>query len=341
MPRTRARCAARSQVATIKRLLLVRVDGIGDALACAPLVAALHNAGHELGALLSTRNRDSFAARAFAHVHTIERISWPRHGATPVSRLGALDEVRALSYDAALIASEELDAYTFARDARIRRRIGFVNGWEKPFKTLRLRGLLSRAVVRPASAARAREHEVETLFRLGAGLHGEALPTRNLARLRPLVLDGEPAQHGRVVIQLNAKFVASGIDIATFIGIARALEARYPTLAVGDDEDFGAAYVARSGLAFQHPASVAEWKALIAGARAVVTPDSGAAHVAGMLGIPAVVLFARGPAAERDAARWRPWAAPARALVVNDPASIADHVAAALLEVLAEGEPPA
>ena len=49
--------------------------------------------------------------------------------------------------------------------------------------------------------------------------------------------------------------------------------------------------------------------AVIGGARPVVTADTGAAHVAGMLGVPVVDCFP-----ERDApaqiARWRPWAAP-------------------------------
>ena len=317
-------------------MLLVRVDGIGDALACAPLVAALRNAGHEVGALLSTRNRHAFAERSFEHVHTVERIPWPRHGVTPASRQAALDEVRALDYDVALIASEEVDAYAFARDAGIRQRTGFVNGWEKPFKTIAVRRRLTEAIWRPASAARAREHEVETLFRLGAGLHGEMLPTRNLARLRPLVLDAEPPSHGRVILQLDAKFVSSGIDIATFITVARAIEAGgHKIRAVGADEDFNAAYAARSGLTSEHPATLGDWKALIAGASAVVTPDSGAAHVAGMIGVPAVVLFARGPSAERDAARWRPWAAPAKALVVTEPGEVAALVADDLEAVLA------
>ena len=31
------------------KVLLVRLDGIGDALICTPLIAALRTAGHELG----------------------------------------------------------------------------------------------------------------------------------------------------------------------------------------------------------------------------------------------------------------------------------------------------
>jgi ADP-heptose:LPS heptosyltransferase len=72
------------------KILLVRGDGIGDALVCAPLVAALRDAGHEIGALLSTRNRYAFAERTFARVHVLERIPWPRHGSTKITYRAAL-----------------------------------------------------------------------------------------------------------------------------------------------------------------------------------------------------------------------------------------------------------
>ncbi len=333
------RCGARSRGFAISRILLVRVDGVGDALACAPLVAALRDAGHELGAVLTPRNRDAFARRVFSHVHVVERTPWPRHGMTPESRERALSEARGVAYDAAFVASEEPDAYTFARDAGIPQRTGFINGWEKPFKTVRLRALLTRAIVRPASAARVREHEVETLFRLGDGFHHETEPTRLLARLRPLVLDAEPERHGAIVVQLNAKFVGSGIDIAAFAAIARELSGRgHAVLAMTDDDIFGAAFAARAATPFVHPPNLGEWKALLAGARAIVTPDSGASHVAGMLGIPSVVLFPAGAQAPSDVARWRPWAAPARALIVEDRSSVGERVARELESLLATGD---
>lgn len=281
--------------------------------------------------MFSLRNREAFAPGAFAHVHAVERIPWPNHGVAPESHAEALSEVLALAYDVALIASEEPDAYTFAREARIPRRVGFVNGWEKLLKTLRVRPLLTSAIVRPASAARAREHEVETLFRLGEGLHRETAPTRELARLRPLLLEREPDRHGRIVVQLNAKFARAGLDAAAFAAIARELERREePAIATGDDDVFGSACTARSTLRFFHPASLGDWKALIGGARAVITPDSGAAHVAGMLGIPCVVIFPFGSNAPRDLARWRPWAARSYAVVMNEGEPIAEGAVAAL-----------
>ena len=45
----------------------------------------------------------------------------------------------------------------------------------------------------------------------------------------------------------------------------------------------------------------------------LLTPDTGAAHVAGMIGVPVVDVFAR-DRFEEHALRWKPWAAPARTL---------------------------
>ncbi len=307
----------------------MRLDGIGDALACAPLVAALRDAGHDVGAVLEERSAEAFAPGAFSGVHRLERIPWPRHGSSPASRRAALRELRRARYDIALVASEELEAYRVARAARIRRRVGFVNGWEKPLKTLRVRSLLTRALLRPASARRAREHEVETLFRLGAGLHGEPGPTRTLARLRPLVA-GEPlSRHGMVALQAGSKFAGDGLDRTAFVAIARSLVARGRTVVIlGDDARFARSVADGAGVPCELGLELPRWKALLAGARAVVTADGGAAHVAGMCGVPCVDLFAAVPSAANDVVRWRPWASPARALVVGIAARGPDELAA-------------
>ena len=312
-----ARCGALAISAIPRRrVLLVRLDGIGDALACAPLVAALAGAGHELGAVLSTRNREAFAPGAFAHVHVLERIPWPKHGSTAESWTTALSQARAVDYDVALVVSEEPEAYRFARAAGARRRIGFVNGWEKPLKTLRFRAMLDEAVVRPASAERTEEHEVETVFRLGRDLHGETLPTRDPQRLAPLVLDAPPVRHGRVAVQLSDKLAHAGLDVPALMLILRALAARTgPPLALSDDGELSAAARAAGFEVAQLPTP--EWKAAIGGAAALVAPDSGAIHVAAMTGVPSLALWAPGPSVARDIARWSPWAAPGTARLVG------------------------
>lgn len=317
-------------------VLIVRADGIGDALACAPLVAALRGAGHTLGIVLGTRNRDIYARRAFESVHVLERIPWPRHGSTGPSRVAALRDARAQRYDVAVIASEEMEAYRFAARAGIASRAGFINGWEKPLKTLRVRALLSRAVVRSASAGRAREHEVETIFRLGAGLHTETAPTRDVARLAPLILDDRVPLQGHVVVQVTAKFATDGLDRDAYAALVRALQARgHAVLLAGDEREIARGIAEATGAAAEPAGGVVAWKARIAGARALVSPDSGAAHVAGMLGVPCVDCFPPRASTARDVLRWRPWAAPYRAHVLN-PARSRGHTGAALARAVDE-----
>ena len=324
-----------------QRVAIVRVDGIGDALMLAPLVAALRDAGHELGAVLSTRNRDAFGPGTFARVHALERYAWPQHGSTPESYARALAEVRDARYDVALIASEEPEAYRFAREAGIARRVGFTNGWEKPLKSLWARGNLTTAIVRPASAARAREHEVRTLFALGAGLHGESEPTRDVARLAPLVVAQPVVRHGRVVVQAASKYAAAGFVSDAFAGLARAIAAERPVVAVADaaDEETARLVAQKAAVPCEIPATVDDWKRLIAGADALVTLDSGAAHVAGMTGTPCVDLFASSPHVAADIARWAPWAAPSRELVVLAPPqpNLGADVVAAVADLLGGG----
>ncbi len=297
------------------KVLLVRADGVGDALACTPLVAALRAAGHTLGAVLSTRNRAAFAARTFERVHVLERIPWPRHGSTSSSRCTALDEARAERYDVALVASEELEAYELARDSRIARRVGFINGWEKPLKTLRVRPLLTRALVRAASARRAREHEAQTLFGLGSMLHGECEPSRDPARLRLLLLDGEPSSTGRVALQTSTKFASLGLDAPAFADIARSLAERFALDVLGDDPVLVERVAAASGARALRDLDMQRWKEAIVASRALVTPDSGAAHVAGFTGTPCVDLFPAHATTVADVLRWRPWASPSRVRV--------------------------
>jgi ADP-heptose:LPS heptosyltransferase len=285
------------------KILLVRLDGIGDAVACTPLIAALRESGHRLGLALSDRNAGIFTARTAAATHVLERIPWPQHGSTPASRTAAEAGIAAERYDVALIASEEPEAYGLA--AGIPRRIGFVTGWAKPFKTLWARARLTTVLERSASSERERGHEVEVLFRLGATFT-TADPPREPERLRPWIADGPQPQRAGIVVQLSTKWSASGIDDETLRTIAASLRERGASYVVAPAERDA---VARSlpEVPLVVPRNVREWVAAIDAAAALVSVDTGAAHLAGMLGVPVVDVF---PDAgfEHQTRRWRPWA---------------------------------
>ncbi len=252
--------------------------------------------------------RGSFLPQTACAVHVLERIPWPRHGSTPASRARADAEIAAQRYDAALIASEEPEAYELA--APVAQRVGFVTGWAKPFKTWWTRRRLTTTLQRAASAARERGHEVDVLFRLGRafGQRNEPAARRGggiaaLDRRLPCCRNALGSSSNSVPKWgvCGRRRVMRRCQIVT-----RALRERGARFVIAPAER--AAFAARfPDLTLDAPPGVRDWIACIDGAAAVVTVDTGAAHLAGMLGVPVVDVF---PDAgfEDQTRRWRPWA---------------------------------
>lgn len=292
------------------RVLLMRLDGIGDAAVCTPLLAALRGAGHEVGVALTTRNAGLFRREAILAEHVLERIPWPLHGSTPESSARARAEIAVVGYDAALIASEEPEGFALA--APIRTRVGFTTGWTRPLKTLWVRARTTRVVDRSQQVGGDLAHEVEVLYRLGADLVTEPLPPSETQRLRTLLAGpAQAVQSDYVVLQAGPKWRTIGVPD----GVLQDVVARLEPYAVRVVCAPGEATDVRNALGVEPETfgALPPWVDLLAGARCVVTVDSGAAHVAGMLGTPVVDVFPD----EHFAAqvqRWRPWAAPYRAI---------------------------
>jgi ADP-heptose:LPS heptosyltransferase len=286
------------------RVLLVRLDGIGDALVCTPLIAALRDAGHEVNLALSDRNATVFAPGTAAATHVLERIPWPQHGSTALSRARADAEIAAQRYDIALIASEEPDAYDLA--APVPQRIGFTTGWAKPFKSLWIKRRVTTAIKRGATVRGASAHEAEILFELGRSLV-IAEPTRDVARLRPLITGAVsvPDRSG-IVVQLGAKWNAIGVSDTALAAVTTLLAARGARF-IAAPAEYAAAIARFPALTIDAPADTRAWIAAIDAAALLVSTDTGAAHLAGMLGVPVVDVF---PDAHFDVQtrRWQPWA---------------------------------
>jgi len=314
----------------VSRVLLVRLDGIGDALVCVPLIAALRAAGHELGIALSDRNAEIFAAGTAVATHVLERIPWPRHGSTPASRTRADAEIAAQRYDIALIASEEPEAYELA--AAVPRRIGFTTGWAKPLKSAWIRRRVTTAISRSATVRGADAHEAEILLRLGRDIVASA-PERDAARLRPWIAGPGPVpERGGLLVQLGVKWNALGIADAVLQRLAAALRER------------GAHFIAAPGerdamqsqfptLRIDAPPTTRSWVATVDAAAALVSPDTGAAHLAGMIGVPVVDVF---PDAhfEVQTRRWRPWASSSIVVRASELARAPETLIAQALDAL-------
>ena len=281
-------------------VLIVRLDAIGDALVTVPLVAALRGRGHRVGAVLRPANAEVFASGV------LDAIYLPGEGAAEAIASGR--------YDVALIPSEEPEAYALARDARIRERIGFEHGlWGKPFKSIWIRMQCTRTIYRSAGLDTNGRHECELVYELGAKLlQGVPIP-RDPALLRPAVLDAAAPADPRVAFQVTDKWERMGVPLEEVAGLATMLAQDYGLRCIGSLREI--AYCERftgaSGLRVEPFATLAPWKAAIGAARALVAPDSGAVHVAGMTGTPVAAVY---PVEHfvQQINRWRAWASPSK-----------------------------
>jgi ADP-heptose:LPS heptosyltransferase len=313
------------------RVLLVRLDGVGDAAVCTPLVAALRAAGHAVGVALTTRNAGLFAPTAVEAEHVLERIAWPAHGSTPDSTARARAQIAAQRYDVALIASEEPEAFALARG--ISQRIGFTTGWMRPLKNYWVGRQVTHTVTRSQRVASgAAAHEVEVMFRLGATLVADASPSVDPDVLRPMLrVNARPSREdGAIVVQAGAKWGAIGVPESALRDVVAALAGRRLRVVAAPAERDAAQ--AQLGVPVEAFAQLRDWVAALDEARAVITPDSGAAHVAGMLGVPVVDIFPDAHFAAQ-CARWQPWAAPSAAY----PASTFGGAPAQIIEAALHG----
>jgi ADP-heptose:LPS heptosyltransferase len=248
-------------------------------------------------------------------------------------------EIRAEHYDCALIATEKPQAYRIARDAAIPVRVGFENGWGKPLKTLWVRRMCTETIFRTAGLDARAPHECEVVFKLAHRLMPEAEPPRDAAVLRPMVIDVEPAADERVAIQITDKWERLGACFDDVVELIRRIAASRPVRLIGAQAE--RALCDRMSATVMLPVdtfdALSGWKTSIAAAKAVVAPDSGAVHVAGMTGTRVVACFAPHEFSLQSA-RWSPWAAPYRIVKME---GLWPLVAADALELLITDNPRA
>ena len=311
-----------------RHFLLLRLDGIGDALVCVPALEALRTKFPDatFGAVCSPRNAELFSRTRVSNVHVLASDD------DPAERSRVAVELRAVRYTDAVIATEEPIGYTLGLMSGARRRVGFWHRFEKPMKSVWQFAHLTDAVYRPAAWVDEPEHEVNAIHRLALRLGGAAHPSSDPVSLRPW-LDIEPdataaaSTTGALALQVARKWFERGWDARALARMtAAALEAssleRCVLLAGPDDAGHASAVMealpdeqrGAGTISLLEPSTLRPWLGAIGTAKALLTPDTGASHAAGMLGVPVVDVF--GPVRFAQLSRqWRPWAAPARCLV--------------------------
>ena len=299
-------------------VLLVRLDGVGDAALCIPALEGMRRTfpTARFGAVCSGANAALFS-------DLVERIHVYRDD-LPLTALRG--ELQACGYTRALIATEEVAGYRLARLSGAPARAGFWHGAQKPFKSIWQRLQVSDAVFRPAAWTRSPEHEVKTLYRLAEALGASPPAPADPASLRAW-LRVEPSQQARdaagaLGVQISPKLLTAGWGPASLaqlvtVMLERSGLDRVVMLAASQDEGLACAVSdhMRSGRArVLATLSLPRWLGVLDSVAVLVTPDTGAAHVAGMLGAGVVDLFDE-PDFDRLSRQWHPWAGGSRCII--------------------------
>jgi len=295
-------------------VLIIRLDAIGDALALTPLLAAFRRHAFSVDVVLRRENAGIFSKSAARDIVTadFDLRSSARSNVSAIEKLGA--ELQSRAYSHVLVATEDPGGYRLAAAIGAPVRVGFVNAGGKPLKNLWARRLLTQAIARSAGLDTAGPHECQVLFELAAPLLGDERPARDAAELRPLVLEREPDPDERIAIQITDKWERLGIGFAEVVEMIRRAGGygALHLLSAQREASYAQRIADASGLAVIFFATLEPWKHAIAAATAIITPDSGALHVAGMIGTPVVAVFPPRRDYALQVARWAPWAAPHR-----------------------------
>jgi ADP-heptose:LPS heptosyltransferase len=317
---------------TSPSVLVIRLDAIGDALALVPLLEALRERAIPTDVLLRPSNAGVFSTRAARDIVVAGEVRQRCDDAenlAAIARLGTI--LRERNYTHVLVATEDPAGYRLALETQARVRVGFTNLWGKPLKTLWTRRYVNTRVYRSAGLDPRAPHECEVLFRLGAPLLGDAAPSRDVGRLRPMVLEREPEPGGRMSAQVSDKWERLGIPFDAVVEmLARCGElGELRLLASQSESGYAARIESATKMRVERFAELEPWKSAIGAARAIVTPDSGALHVAGFVGTPTVAVFPSGRDFRLQVARWSPWTAPYRIVRADTgwPARAADALA--------------
>ena len=320
---------------TSPSVLVIRLDAIGDALALTPLLAELRKRTIPVDVVLRAVNADAFSARATRAVYVApfalrSSTAANRHA---VAAFGA--RLSKNAYTHVWVATEDPGGYRLARAIGAPQRVGFVNGWGKPFKTLWARSMLTQAVVRSAGLDSNAPHECDVLWRLGESLFDGDAISRDPVALRPLVLDTEIPRETYVAFQVSDKWERLGMDFTQVIRALRAAGELGPVrvIAAASEDAYAQRTADAAHVRVERFTSLRPWKEAIAGAAALVAPDSGAIHVAGMVGTPTVAVYPPIRDLALQIARWAPWASAYRS--ISGEGNWSNEVTVALREFLA------
>ena len=305
----------------MKRILIIRLDGLGDTLLTLPLLDGLKTCWPdcEITFLASPRGTPVFEAdHRVDQLWTVEPASMSKK-----EKIALGQRIRTAAFDGVFCLNEKFwpAIWTWMSYAPI--CVGFDPGWTQPPKALLRRLTLTHRLPNPNDPALPSIHEVERYAALAAlaGCPDASGPSRlavsaaarDWADAAMASLNLTDAQVP-VCLHLSAKWASEGWDDRTCLKAAGSLIARFPDLFLvvtagpGEDRFFqdAASVLPADRFHLFTALDLSQWAALMEKCRALVSMDTGAVHLAAAVNVPVAAVF---PELNfiHASSRWSPW----------------------------------
>ncbi len=294
---------------TVERLLVVSPNWLGDAIMALPAIGDLRRAFPGARLIVAARNATADLFRMSPAVDDVIVMGWSGRLMDHAKRRVDIEVLRGLRIDASVLLPNSFGSAWLVRRAGIPERWGYGTD---------MRGrLLSRAIARPEI----RVHQAEYYRRLVKGLgfaNGPlepelAVPARASEQAgailkasgwddrRPLVVMAPGAAYGGAKRWPAERFAEVAISLVRAHGAQVALiGSTADATTTRSVRDLTPGEVRGSVIDLAGATTLDTLAAVLALARACVSNDSGAMHLAGAVGVPLAALF--GPTRERETA---------------------------------------
>lgn len=324
--------------AYVKKILVIRIDAIGDLILTTPLFRAIKSCwpGKVIHVLASPYNRAVAERCPFVdRVHALDL------KAGFLEKIERCRSLRQEYYDLTFVSSPTTWSYIACAMAGSPHRTGIVYG-ERPVAALA--GGVFRLLTHPVTVSpRVRlqkgervPHEVENglamLTRLGASPGPGELclePSEDDRKGSAALLQdwGWDEKAGILCVHLSQKWLAHGWDIPFFQRLVNDLQKQHPGFNVlftcgPAEREMGkkleSLYGSRGSVAVASGLGFGEWAALAGMCRLMISTDTSAVHVAASRKVPVVALYAPEDFG-LNSAQFAPWGVPCVKLKQGDP----------------------
>ena len=316
-------------------ILVVRTDHVGDLICSTPFLRSLRRRCPRatITACVAPATREVLVGNDAVDRIVTEPPTEPRpSGVEATTWLGARPQDEPPQMAIALAPRSRTFKLVARSGARI--RAGYLYP-ERPLVRLMSRWWLTHRVpieVRSLLAERRVPHEVEQLAHFGRALGLEFSEMKLELPVSPEDLEwGREQARGRVGVHLSAGWLTHGWKLEDFTALCRALPESLITY--GPAEQPLVAALSDSGLDLHGGMTLKRWAALLAGCSCVVSPDTGAVHIAASQGRPVVVAY-QSEHFELCSQQWYPWNTPHRNLSKGPPQPTVAAIAKAVSELL-------